>query len=173
LLRAVALFSKHSSFFHTFLSSEIMESVAKFYASRKRNGTTPGHNLAHFMLALVNNALFFLGLSHGNVFDIMERTGLLGQFIRCVPVHSKLSADILECLQTCLQLVKKKLKTGTATGDILDTVIAGKDGSINEKAKSSLARLQSLTRVSNCDYKNAEIKMCLHCKKLESQMDNA
>jgi hypothetical protein len=41
----------------------------------------------------------------------------------------------VECLQMCLQLVKKKLKSGTPTGDILDDVNAGKDEPINEKAR--------------------------------------
>jgi hypothetical protein len=54
------------------------------------------------------------------------------------------SANIMECLQTCAQLLKKKLKSGTPTGDILDAVIAGNDGPINEKAKADLAKLQSL-----------------------------
>jgi hypothetical protein len=72
-----------------------------------------------------------------------------------------------------LQLVKKKLKSGTVTGDILDAVIAGKDGPIDEKAKSSLTRLQSLARLSNnnndeCGGKYTAQKMCRHCEKLES-----
>jgi hypothetical protein len=52
-------------------------------------------------------------------------------------------------LLQCLQLVKRKLKSGTPTGDILDAVIAGKDGLIDEKVKADLAKLQSLARLSN------------------------
>jgi Flp pilus assembly protein TadB len=40
----------------------------------------------------------------------------------------------MQILPTCLKLVKKKLKSGTPTGDILDIVVAGKDGPINGKA---------------------------------------
>jgi hypothetical protein len=105
-------------------------------------------------------------------FGIIEKTGLLGQFFRCVPLDPECAADVLTNLQTCLQLVKKKLKVGTRTGDILDAVITGKDGPINEKAKSSLSRLQSLARLSNNDdnYDNActNPKMCHHCEKLET-----
>ena len=97
------------------------------------------------------------------------RTGLLGQLIRCVPVDPELSARIVRWLQTCLQLVKKKLKSGTPTGDILDAVIAGKDGHINEKGKAGLTRLQSLARLSNSnDAKYTDIKMCRHCNKFET-----
>jgi hypothetical protein len=71
-----------------------------------------------------------------------------------------------------LQLVKKKLKSGTPTGDILDAVIAGKHGPINEKGKAGLARLQSFARLSNADdAKYTDIKWCRHCNKFETQMN--
>jgi fructose-1,6-bisphosphatase len=74
-----------------------------------------------------------------------------------------------------LHLVKKKLKSGTITGDILDAVIAGRDGPINEEAKSALFMLQSLARLSNnrdnCDYEFAILNICRHCEKAETQMD--
>jgi hypothetical protein len=177
LFKAVAAFSAHPSFFKIFLSNEGMEAVAKFYASRKMHDT-PNNCVAELIQLLVNNPLSILaqeGLSNEKAFGIIEKTGLLGQFIRCVPVNPERSANIVERLQTCLQLVKKKLKPGTPTGDILDAVISGKDGPINEKAKSGLARLQSLARLSN-DNSGSEctfVKTCCYCKKLETQMDNA
>jgi hypothetical protein len=64
-----------------------MEAFAKFYASRKMNDT-PNHKEAHLILMLVNNAIAFLvqdGRSHEKSFGILEKTGLLGQFIRCIP----------------------------------------------------------------------------------------
>jgi hypothetical protein len=105
--------------------------------------------------------------------SIIEETGLLGQFIRCVPVAPELFADVVKCLQTCVQLVKKKLKSGTPTGDILDAVIAGKDGPINDKVKAELAKIQTLARLSNNNYdnKSAIVKQknrCRHCKKVET-----
>jgi hypothetical protein len=176
LLSVVVSFSKHPSFVKIFLSDKGMEAVAKLYASRKKKKT---HNncVAETILMLVHNVMLKLsreGLRNEKVFGTIEKTGLLGQFIRCVPVSPEFSADILECLQTCSQLLKKKLKSGTPTGDILDAVIAGKDGPINEKAKSGLAKLQSLALLSNrgdeCD---DIIKRCHHCEKLETQMDGA
>jgi hypothetical protein len=172
LFRVVASFSKFLSYAKVFLSNEGMEAVAKFYASRKKNDT-PNNSVAEFIHVLVNNALCVLtqeeGLSSEKALGTVEKTGLLGQLIRCVPVDPERSAHIVKDLQTCLQLVKKKLKPGTPTGDILDAVLAGKDGPINEKAKSGLARLQMLARLSNCDV----VKACCHCKKRETQMDNA
>jgi hypothetical protein len=174
LLRAVASFSMHPSFVKIFLSNEGMEAVAKFYASRKKNDS-PSHSVAKLIQFLVHNTIMVLGpndLSYEKAFSIIEKTGLLGQFIRWVPVDPESSAPIMKCLQTCLQLVKKKLKSGTPTGDILDTVISGKDGPINEKAKADLVRLQSLARLSN-DNDYVSVKKCHHCEMIETQMDDA
>jgi hypothetical protein len=102
----------------------------------------------------------------------IEKTGLLGQLIRCIAINPERAVEIVTCLQVCLQLVKKKLKSGTPTGDILDAVIAGKDGPIHEKAKSALIKLQSLARLSNnndnCDVKRRGLRVCDHCDKIET-----
>jgi hypothetical protein len=167
-LQTVACFAKHSSFLKIFLSSEGMEAVAKFYASRKKNDK-PNRSAAKSIGLLVGNALSVFTQEGGTLekyFGFIEKTGLLGQFIRCVPVDPDYSINLVTCLQTCLQLVKKKLKSGTPTGDILDAVIAGKDGPINVKAKSTLASLQSLARLSNVD--NTCVKICRNCDKHET-----
>jgi hypothetical protein len=55
-------------------------------------------------------------------------------------------------------------------------VIAGKDGPINEKAKSALARLQTLARLCNDNYdteRSVDIKICRHCDKTEMLMEGA
>jgi hypothetical protein len=171
LLQAIACLSRNPSFLKIFISNEGMEAVAKLYASRKKYDT-PSLKVAQLVLHLSNNSLCFLeqeeGVCQEKRLDIIEKTGLLGQFIRCVPVDPERSANVLTCLQTCLQLVKKKLKSGTRTGDILDAVIAGKDGPISEKAKSSLSRLQSLARLSNNNMTCTNFKMCHHCNKIEA-----
>jgi hypothetical protein len=175
LLEIVANFSKHPSFVKTLFSNEGMKAVAKFHASRKMNDTRNTF-VAGLILILVNTALRDLtkeGLTDEKAFGTIEKTGLLGQFIRCVPVDPEYSATIVKRLQRCLQLVKKKLKSGTPTGAILDAVIAGKDGPINEKAKSGLARLQSLARLSNDNGSTfVDIETCQYCGKCETQMDN-
>jgi hypothetical protein len=173
LLKTVASFSRHPSLLKTLLSEEGMEVVAKFYASRKMNDT-PSRSVAPLILRFVNNALSVLqqgGVSDENEFGILEKSGLLGQFIRCVPVDPECSAPVVTCLQACVQLVKKKLKSGIPTGDIFDAVIAGEDGPIKEKAKADLVRLQSLARLSNDE--SLWIKGCHHCEKVETLLDGA
>jgi hypothetical protein len=183
LLQTAAVFAKHPSFIKIFIFNKGMEAVAKLYASRKKNDT-PYNEVAGSILTLVQNAFVVLaegGVNVEKAFGAIERTGLLGQFIRCVPVYpNKCSADSVALLQTCLQLVKKKLKSGTPTGDILDAVIAGKDGPINEEAKSALTRLQTLARLSNNNTNNSGNhdsqwtghKICGHCTKIET-LDSA
>jgi hypothetical protein len=175
LLLAVAGFTKHPSFLKIFLSEEGMEAFAKFYASRKKN-STPNLGVAQSIVIFVRNALTVLGqkgLSHEKEFCTTDEAGLLGQCIRCIPVEPDYSAAILTWLQACLQLVKKKLKSGTGTGDILDAVIAGKDGPINEKVKADLTKLQSLARLSNNNNNNnngdkKDPKTCRRCVKTET-----
>jgi hypothetical protein len=168
LLQTVACFTKHSSFLKIFLFNEGMETVAKFYAARKKN-KTPSKIVAQLIVSLVNNSLCAFeqeGVSDEKAFSTIEKTGLLGQFIRCVPIDPEGSAEIVTCLLTCPQLVKKKLKSETPTGDILDAVIAGKDGPIKQKAKFALTKLQGLARLSNFD--QTCVNMCGHCKKPET-----
>jgi hypothetical protein len=174
LLQTVASFSQHPSFLKIFLSSTGMEAAAKFYASRKKKNT-PSRGAAQLIVFLVNNSLCAFiqeGLREEKVFGILEKTCLLRQSNRCVPVDLERSAatvtTIVTGLQPCLQLVKKKFKSGTPTGDILAAEVAGEDGPINVKARSTLARLQSLARLSN--NKCTDLKVCHHCDTLETQM---
>jgi hypothetical protein len=101
LLSTVVRFTKHPSFVKIFLSNEGMEAVARFYASHKKNGT-PQNFVAELILRLVNNALYVLtqeDFSNEEVLGSLEKTGLLGQFIRCVPADPELTANTVECLQ--------------------------------------------------------------------------
>jgi hypothetical protein len=110
--------------------------------------STNSNLLASIKPFFVNNAFTILSRETDSIekaFGIVEKTGLLGQCIRCIPVDPTFpDSAIMQRLQTCSQLVKKNLKSGTPTGDILDAVIAGKGGPINAKAKSCLIKLLSI-----------------------------
>jgi hypothetical protein len=113
-------------------------------------------------------------LSKKRLASLRKDGSSLGQSIRCIPVDPTfLVSAIMQRLQTCLKLVKRKLKSGTPTGDILDGVIAGKDGPINAKAKSCLIKLQSMARLANNNYdsKCRVTNSCRHCDTMETQMD--
>jgi hypothetical protein len=172
MLQTAAVFTRHPSFHALFLSNKGMEAVVKFHASRKKNDT-PNNEVARSVLLLFNNAIFVFteeDTRYEKAFGILEKSGILGQFIRCIHVDPEFAAPIVAGLQGCPQLVKKKLKSGTPTGDILDAVIAGKDGPINEKVKAELAKIQTLARLSNNNYDKmrAGLKICRHCEKCET-----
>jgi hypothetical protein len=175
LLNTLTCFLRHLSFVKIFVSDGGMEAVAKLYASREKNDRPCPvvaecivHIATHFLNVVLGQQLDSVEKSFG----ILERTGLLGQLIRCIPIDPEYPhlAQIMEALQTCLKLIKKKLKPGTPAGDILDAVIAGKDGPINGKAKSYLVKLQSMARLANEDDDRA--KYCSHCGTRETQVDD-
>jgi hypothetical protein len=170
LLHTLSRFSKHLLFAKIFVSCGGMEAVAKFYASREKNDR-PCPVIAEWWRASYTLLIIFLLLaSDNNPIVSSNILGLLGQLIRCIPVKPEYSDfPFVQALQTCVKLVKKKLKSGTPTGDILDAVIAGKDGPINEKSKSCLVKLQSMVRLANDDYGNA--KCCGYCDTKETQVD--
>jgi hypothetical protein len=96
-----------------FHSNGGMEAVSKFYASRQKNDTL-NHSVVTSILRLVTYAIFVLtqkGVSYEKAFGTIEKTGLLGQFIRCVPADPESFAGIVTRLQACTQLFKKKLKS--------------------------------------------------------------
>jgi hypothetical protein len=112
LMQVVASFSQHPSFVQMFFSNnEGMKALAKLYASRKQKNDTPDNCVAQLILILVSKSLHVLtqeGLACEKVLGTMEKAGLRGQFIRCVPVDAEYSSDVVaSLLQTsCLQLVK-------------------------------------------------------------------
>jgi hypothetical protein len=105
LLDALVSCTKHSSFLRLCTSNEGMEAVAKFYSSRKNN-VTPNYKVAGFIVALVGSTIVFLvkeGASVEKGFSTVEKTGILGQFIRCTPVFPEGSSDVVTLLQASLQ----------------------------------------------------------------------
>jgi hypothetical protein len=80
LLQIVSSFWKHPSFVKIFLSNEVIEALAKFYASRKKNDTPNTPAVADTIIILVRFILAQEGLSDEIVFGTIEKTGLLGQF---------------------------------------------------------------------------------------------
>jgi hypothetical protein len=101
LLQAVVSFSKHPSFLNIFIPNEGMEIVAKLYASRKKNNT-PNLQVAGFILRLIGSIISYLtdkGASLEKGFSIIEKTGLVGQFIRCIPLFPEGSSQLVTASQ--------------------------------------------------------------------------
>jgi len=92
------------------------------------------------------------------IFKKLERSGLLGQTIRCATVPPKDTSEksgyeeffdvVLEnCIYIC-----KSFQKGRKTGDMLSAVLDGRDGYTGERNPEIDCRLTNLSRF--CDYAN-------------------
>jgi hypothetical protein len=106
------------------------------------------------------------------------------------PYDTDAALAVLDSLQECSKLIRKKLKSGTPTGDILDAVIAGKDGGLakqketNADIKKRLMNLQKMAVMSNDGFATTHDmgkdtpentvmnrgKICRNCDKAETQL---
>jgi hypothetical protein len=104
--------------------------------------------------------------------ELLEATGVLGQFIRRCATDHKYQSDVmwlLDVISQCTELVKKKFKSGKACGDILNSILSGEDGysgKRNEAVLSQLLFLQKLTTIlaENKDFSGKE-NVCRNCNK--------
>lgn len=117
------------------------------------------------------------GWDQETIFKILEATGILGQVFRCItqpPYPSEVQNHLImmDNIMQCPVLVKKKLKPGQPTGDILANVIAGKDGCKGSRNKAAMSRLENLQRM--CSLYNDKLadevnflvgKSCRNCNK--------
>jgi hypothetical protein len=91
------------------------------------------------------------------------------------PTDIQNNFGLLDAIMQCSVLVKRKLKPGQPTGDILADVIAGKDGyagSRNQAVMNRLENLQKMCSMSNEKFgalgpggKEQERTICRNCNK--------
>jgi hypothetical protein len=194
LLNIIVPYAKHFCFVKVFMARGGFEALTKLCASRK---DVPSLEVSSSIIVILHDAQITLqrewGGDNQKAFNVLEKSGLLGQVLRCMgispsPHDADASLRILEILQECPKLIRKKLKSGTPTGDILDAVIAGKDGGLakhdtNAAIKTRLTNLQKMALMSNdgfatttgADTDTPETKVitrgkiCRNCDKAETQ----
>jgi hypothetical protein len=111
------------------------------------------------------------GWDQETIFKILEATGILGQVFRCItqpPYPSEVQNHLImmDNIMQCPVLVKKKLKPGQPTGDILANVIAGKDGYKGSRDKATMIRLENLQKMCSLfNEKQTAGKSCRNCNK--------
>lgn len=141
--------------------ADLLAVLAQFYAARDKTNM-PCPDVTDAMLKIVMNfraSLMDDGWEQEKIFKKLEATGILGQVFRCytlpitLPDQVQSDFDLLDAVMNCSVLVKRKLKPGRPTGDILDAIIAGKDGyrkgSRNEAVMNRLVNLQKMCSMSN------------------------
>jgi hypothetical protein len=187
LLHIIMVYAHHESFLKVFIAGGGFEAVTQLCASRK---DVPSPHVCSAILIILHDSQVTLRQERGveKAFGILQKSGLLGQAFRCMgistdPTDLEVSMIILDCLQECTKLIRKKLKSGTPTGDILDAVIRGKDGGLakqdNAEIKTRLANLQKMALMSNYGIgtkgttKQEAVRICRYCNTSEAQMDGA
>ena len=143
LLDAVVPWLKHPKFVELMLGSRGGFTTIATLVARDDQGkpAMPDAEVTETILMITNNAV--LTLNGKNIVDItierddmlkyLERTGLLAQALRALtaPVkHGSIQEylQILDMVEKDAPLLKAKFIPGTATGDILDGLLSGKDG---------------------------------------------
>jgi hypothetical protein len=199
LLNTIVPYAKHWCFIKVFMARGGFEALTKFCVSRKG---IPSAEVSSVIIVILHDAHITLQQKWGGdtpkAFNVLEKSGLLGQVIRCMgisprPYDTDASLGVLDSLQECSKLIRKKLKSGTPTGDILDAVIAGKDGGLakqkdtNADIKKRLMNLQKMAIMSNDGFattphmgkdtpENTVMncgKICRKCDKAETQLGGA
>ena len=102
------------------------------------------------ILSIVNNFRVTLSIAdweREKIFKVLESSGLLAQVLRCItqpsPDPDAIVAHLvmMDELMACQSLVRKKLKPGQPTGDVLASVIAGNNGYKGTRDERVMTRL--------------------------------
>ena len=186
LLDTIVPWLKHSKFVQLMISSDGFEVIADLVARDENNKPTmPIPEVTETILMITNNAILTLkGMSSTEAFSKkkalveLDETGLLGQALRCltVPVtHGSLThyLQIIDMMEKDTRLIQTRLAPGTRTGDILEGLLAGKDGwtaKSNPNLPQTMKRLEALHKLAVMATKCAEndielTRVCRQCGK--------
>jgi len=157
LLESLISNMKHLVFVERVIESDLLSTLASLCAGRV--GTDmPCPDVTETILSLVNNfrvTLFFAAdWEKEKIFKQLENSGMLAQVLRCITQPSA-DPDVLtnhlimmDDLMQCQSLVRKKLKPGQATGDVLAEVIDGKNGYKGRRDDRVVMRLRNLQKMT-------------------------
>lgn len=189
LLDSVVPWLKHAKFVQLMTSSGGFQVIGEMVARDENNKPImPIPEVAETILMICNNAILSLkgkcttqAFSNKRALMDLEETGLLGQALRCLtaPVsHGSLSEylQIVDLIETNTVLLKNKFAPGTPTGDILEGLIAGKDGwtskssDNHQQVMKRLKALHKLAILANESPSSPEdgielSRLCRHCGK--------
>lgn len=156
LLESLICFMKHPIFVDRVMSGDLLSILATLCAGRQ--GTEmPCPMVTETILGIVNNfrvCLLFANWEAEQIFKRIEASGLLAQVLRCITQPSP-NPDaivshlaVMDELMICQSLVRKKLKPGEPTGDILACVLAGNNGFKGTRDERVMTRLRNLHKMA-------------------------
>jgi hypothetical protein len=159
LLGAIIPSMKRLSYVELAIVMGLLSTIAKLCAARK-GLNMPCIDVADSILKFARNlqvSLTVYGAKYSaeKIFKLFEATGLLPQILRCVTLPPgeddtlQVRLDLLDDISACNSIVKKKLKLGQPSGDVLLGIIEGKDGSKERPHEAVWGRLVNLTKLAD------------------------
>lgn len=179
LLDNVIPLAKHRAFDNCMREDGLLGVLAEFCGALK-DKKIPSPLVAESILMLCNN--YQLCLSDDQeletIFSDLETCGFLGQAFRCFlaklphPDGVHAHVRVLSALQKCPTLVRKRLKTGKPTGDLLNEVLQPTNVSkLQPQVRTRLQILQRMAEISNKKKNQTEDNvMCRQCGKTQRKM---
>jgi len=188
LLDSIVPWVKHDKFVQLMMSSGGIDTIANLVARDENNKPTmPIPEVTETILMITNNTILTLkgknsteAFSNKRALMELEETGLLAQALRCltVPVaHGSLTEylQIVDFIENNTRLLQKKFVSGTKTGDILEGLLAGKDGwtaKSNPNHEQVMKRFEALHKLADMTSESLSPKndvelsrICRHCGK--------
>lgn len=157
LLESLIPSMKQLAFVERVLESNLLETLARLCAAREKT-EMPCPDVTESILSIVNNfrvTLYLKDWEKEKIFKLVESTGMLAQVLRCITQpstdpgaldgHLKMMDELMECQA----LVRKKLKPGQSTGDVLEEVLSGKSGFKGRRDPSVVMRLRNLQKMAS------------------------
>lgn len=189
LLDSIVPWLKHAPFVRLMLSSGGFQVLGELVARDENNKPTmPSQEVSETILMITNNAILTLkgknstvDFSNTRALMDLEETGVLAQALRCLtaPVtHGSVShyLQMVDLMEANTVLLQNTFVPGTTTGNILEGILAGKDGWKHARRNHPnhmlvMTRLQALQKLAilardseDLEENNSNsMRICRHC----------
>jgi hypothetical protein len=182
VLEAIVPMCKHVKFVKLMVKTDLL-SLLKELSEKRQPPKLVGAPFASSMLRIINNTNLSLEVSGKTTeksYKVIIATGILAQAIRVMTIPSddtNAQVVILDKLQHCPGLARKKFAKDTPLGVILENVLSGKDGYQGQESRdptimTRLRNLQSSSAMANTSFTMpgmTDTHFCRNCSK--SQFD--
>jgi hypothetical protein len=171
LLDTLVPWLKHPKFVNLMLKNDGLSTIARMLARDENNKPTfPSLEVTHTILALTNNTILTVkGKDEVTGYDAenpdteqfgrdpltkLEKTGLLAQALRFLTapmdperIQYEHALQIVKFIESHPKIMRKKLKSGTPSGDILNGLLDGSDGWTGAAHKATPEYAQVMKRL--------------------------
>lgn len=183
LLDAVAGFTLHTNFCKMLVDERTLDVLSKLCAARDGH-SMPSEPVAKVILTILNNTCATLDekteLESDKSVKMLQGSGIVAQAFRLMtlPCAFRNDEQLNQCICVCRFLsrsptvIRRKMKSGTPTGDILDAVLRGDDGGpVERRSNAIMEELQKIQKMARMTNEGCSIKRsCRKCSRKESDL---